>query len=240
MPKLALITGATRGIGSAISQSLHLSGYSVAANYWGDEDTAQRFHQETNIPIFEFDVSHFDQVQQGISAIQSTMGPIDILINNAGITRDSTLHKMTAMDWYEVIQTNLTGCFNTSRACIANMRSQKFGRIINISSINAQAGQYGQTNYSAAKSGLQGLTKSLALESARYNITVNTIAPGYIDTDMVRAIPEEILSNIINAIPVGRLGKPEDIVRAVEFLIAEEASFITGSTLSVNGGQQMY
>jgi acetoacetyl-CoA reductase len=240
MPRVAVVTGGTRGIGRAISVALKGAGYNVAANYGGNDRAAQLFNEETGIPVFKFDVSDFNACAAGVKKIEAELGPIDVLVNNAGITRDSTMHRMTDDQWNAVIQTNLTSCFNMSRAVIEGMRTRAFGRIVNIGSINGQAGQYGQVNYAAAKSGMHGFTKALAQEGAARGITVNAVAPGYVDTEMVRAVPAEVLEKIIARIPVGRLGKAEDIARAVLFLVADDADFITGSTLSVNGGQHMY
>ena len=240
MSRVAVVTGGTRGIGRAISIALRDSGCRVAANYGHDDATARQFEAETDIPIYKFDVSDFDACAQGVKAIEGALGPIDVLVNNAGITRDSTMHRMGFEQWNAVIQTNLTSCFNMSRAVIEGMRTRGFGRIVNIGSINGQAGQYGQVNYAAAKSGIHGFTKALAQEGAGRGITVNAVAPGYVDTEMVRAVPKDVLEKIIARIPVGRLGKAEDIARTVLFLVADDADFITGSTLSVNGGQHMY
>ena len=240
MARVALVTGGTRGIGEAVSLALQGAGYEVAANYGGNDEAARAFTERTGIPAFKFDVSDFDDVSRGVSEIESRLGPVDILVNNAGITRDGTMHKMSVEQWDAVINTNLRSCFNTARCVIDGMRERRFGRIVNIGSINGQAGQYGQVNYAAAKSGIHGFTKALAQEGAGRGITVNAVAPGYVDTDMVRAVPEEVLQKIIARIPVGRLGKPEDIARTVLFLVADEADFITGSTVSVNGGQHMY
>jgi acetoacetyl-CoA reductase len=240
MARVAVVTGGTRGIGRAISVALNNAGCRVAANYGGNDQAAQSFNAETGIPVFKFDVSDFNACTQGIKAIEGALGPVDILVNNAGITRDTTMHRMSHEQWNAVIQTNLTSCFNTARAVIDGMRSRGFGRIVNIGSINGQAGQYGQVNYAAAKSGIHGFTKALAQEGAARGITVNAVAPGYVDTEMVRAVPADVLEKIIARIPVGRLGKAEDIARTVLFLVADEADFITGSTLSVNGGQHMY
>lgn len=240
MARVAVVTGGTRGIGEAICMALKKAGYQVAANYGGNEAAARAFSEVTNIPTFKFDVSDFDACQNGVKEIEAKIGPVDVLVNNAGITRDTTMHKMTYEQWDAVIRTNLTSCFNMSRAVIDGMREREFGRIVNIGSINGRAGQYGQVNYAAAKSGIHGFTKALALEGASKGITVNAVAPGYVLTDMVRAVPDKVLEKIIARIPVGRLGDPEDIARAVMFLIADEAGFITGSTLDVNGGQQMY
>jgi acetoacetyl-CoA reductase len=240
MGRVALVTGGTRGIGEAICLALKGAGYDVVANYAGNDEAAQAFSARTGIGVKKFDVGDFAAVAAGIAEIEAEHGPIDVLVNNAGITRDGTLHKMTFEQWNQVIQTNLSSCFNTCRAVIDGMRSRGFGRIVNIGSINGQAGQYGQVNYAAAKSGIHGFTKALAQEGAAKGITVNAIAPGYVDTDMVRAVPPEVLAKIVAKIPVGRLGQPQDIARAVLFLVADEAGFITGSTLSVNGGQHMY
>jgi acetoacetyl-CoA reductase len=240
MGRVALVTGGTRGIGEAVSVALKAAGYTVAANYAGNDEKARAFTERTGIPAYRFDVSDFKAVEEGVVRIEADLGPVEILINNAGITRDTTMPKMTFEQWDQVIQTNLTSCFNTSHAVFPGMRERGFGRIVNIGSVNGQAGQYGQVNYAAAKSGIHGFTKALAKEGASKGITVNAVAPGYVATDMVRAVPEAVLEKIIKTIPVGRLGEPEDISRSVLFLIADEASFITGSTLSVNGGQHMY
>jgi acetoacetyl-CoA reductase len=240
MARVAVVTGGTRGIGEAISVGLKKAGYKVAANYGGNDEAAQAFAQKYGIPVYKFDVSDFKQCQEATKKIAAELGPIDIVINNAGITRDGTLHKMTPEMWGQVIATNLGSCFNMCRCVIDTMRERGFGRIVNIGSINGQAGQYGQVNYAAAKSGIHGFTKALAQEGAAKNITVNAIAPGYIDTDMVRAVPPQVLEKIIAKIPVGRLGRAEEIARGVLFLVADDAGFITGSTLSINGGQHMY
>jgi len=240
MARVAVVTGGTRGIGRAISVALKNAGYRVAANYGGNDQAARQFNEETGIPVFKFDVADFDACAEGVKSIGAQLGPIEVLVNNAGITRDGTMHRMSWEQWNAVIQTNLSSCFNMSRAVIEEMRTRGFGRIVNIGSINGQAGQFGQTNYSAAKSGMHGFTKALAQEGAARGITVNTIAPGYTETDMVRAVPASVLEQIIARIPVGRLGKPEEIARAVLFLVADEAGFITGTMLSVNGGQHMY
>ena len=240
MSKVALVTGGTRGIGEAICVALKDAGYTVVANYGGNDEAAKAFTERTGIPSFKFDVSNFEKTKEAIDQIATDYGPVDILINNAGITRDGTMHRMNFEQWDAVIQTNLASCFNTCRSVIDSMRTRGFGRIVNIGSVNGQAGQYGQVNYAAAKSGIHGFTKALALEGAGKGVTLNAIAPGYVDTDMVRAVPEEVLKKIIATIPVGRLGKPEDIARSVMFLIGDEAGFITGSTLSINGGQHMY
>ncbi len=240
MGRLALVTGGTRGIGAEISKELKAAGNTVVANYGGNDEAAKKFTAETGIETKKFDVGSFDAVKTAIEEITAAHGPIEIVVNNAGITRDATLHRMNHDNWQAVIDTNLGSCFNVCRNVIDSMREKKFGRIVNIGSINGQAGQIGQVNYAAAKSGIHGFTKALAQETARLGITVNAVAPGYVDTDMVRAVPPEILEKIIAKIPVQRLGKAEDIARTVLFLVADEASFITGSTVSVNGGQHMY
>ena len=240
MARVAVVTGGTRGIGEAISIMLDKAGCKVAATYLGNDAKAQEFSRRTGIKTFKFDVGDFAAVQTGIKEIESTLGPIDIVVNNAGITRDGTLQRMSWENWNEVINTNLGSCFNMCRCVIEGMRARNFGRIVNIGSINGQAGQYGQVNYAAAKSGIHGFTKALAQEGARNGITVNAIAPGYIDTDMVRAVPAPVLEKIVAKIPVGRLGKAEEIARGVLFLVSDDAGFITGSTLSINGGQHMY
>lgn len=238
--RIAVVTGGTRGIGEAISTGLRDAGYQVAATYAGNENAAERFTEQTGIKAYKFDVGDFAQCEAALTRITNELGPVDVLINNAGITRDDTMHRMSFDQWNEVIQTNLGSCFNMSRCVIEGMRKRGFGRIINIGSINGQGGQYGQVNYAAAKSGIHGFTKALAQEGAAKGVTVNAIAPGYIDTDMVRAVPERVLEKIIDGIPVKRLGKPEEIARAVNFLVSDDAGFITGSTLSINGGQHMY
>ena len=240
MARVAVVTGGTRGIGRAIAVALKNAGYRVAANYGSDDRNAGRFAAETGIPVFKFDVADFAACAAGIKTIETALGPVEVLVNNAGITRDATMHRMSFEQWNAVIQTNLTSCFNMSRAVIEGMRTRGFGRIVNIGSINGQAGQYGQVNYAAAKSGIHGFTKALAQEGASRGVTVNAVAPGYVDTEMVRAVPADVLEKIVARIPVGRLGKAEDIARTVLFLVADEADFITGSTLSVNGGQHMY
>ncbi|RMF11074.1 MAG: acetoacetyl-CoA reductase [Alphaproteobacteria bacterium] len=240
MKRVALVTGGTRGIGKAICVALKNQGYQVAANYGGNDDAARKFTEETGIPAYKWDVADFEACQTGVAKVVDEVGPVDVLINNAGITRDSTLTKMSFENWQKVIETNLTSCFNMVKAVFDGMKERKFGRIINIGSINGQAGQYGQVNYAAAKSGIHGFTKALAQEGARAGITVNAIAPGYINTDMVAAVPDNVLEKIVAKIPVGRLGEPEEIARGVVFLAADEAGFITGSTLSINGGQHMY
>ena len=240
MGRVAVVTGGTRGIGRAISVALKDAGYKVVANYFGNVEAARAFSEETGIPCMRWDVSNFAECETAVEKIEAEHGPVEVLVNNAGITRDATMHRMTYQMWEEVIQSNLTSCFNMARLCIEPMRARGFGRIVNIGSINGQAGQYGQVNYAAAKSGMHGFTKALAQEGAAKNITVNAIAPGYVDTDMVRAVPPSVLEKIIARIPVGRLGRADDIARAVLFLVADNADFITGSTLSVNGGQHMY
>ena len=240
MSRVAIVTGGTRGIGEAVSVGLRDAGYKVAAAYAGNDEAAKRFSGKHDIPAYKFDVSDYEQCAEGVEKIAADLGPVDILINNAGITRDGTLHRMSFDQWNSVIQTNLSSCFNRCHCVIEGMRERGFGRVVNIGSVNGQAGQYGQANYAAAKSGIHGFTKALALEGATKGITANAIAPGYIDTDMVRAVPEKVLEKIIATIPVGRLGHAEEIARAVLFLVADDAGFITGSTLSINGGQHMY
>ena len=240
MGRVAVVTGGTRGIGAAISTALHDAGYGVAATYAGNDERANEFSKATGIRTYKFDVSDFGQCGEGVAQIESDIGPVDVLVNNAGITRDGTMHRMDFAKWNDVIQTNLSSCFNMCRHVIEGMRERGFGRIVNIGSINGQAGQYGQVNYAAAKSGIHGFTKALALEGASRGITVNAIAPGYVDTDMVRAVPDAVLEKIIATIPAGRLGRAEDIARGVLFLVADDAEFITGSTVNINGGQHMY
>jgi acetoacetyl-CoA reductase len=238
MARVALVTGGTRGIGAAISKALKDAGYKVAATYAGNDAAAEKFKADTGIPVYKWDVASFDACAAGIKQVESALGPIDVLVNNAGITRDTAFHKMTLEQWNAVINTNLGSLFNVTRQVIEGMRARKFGRIVNISSINGQKGQFGQVNYSAAKAGDIGFTKALALENAKAGITVNVIAPGYINTEMVQAVPKDVLEkNVIPQIPVNRLGEPEEIARAVVFLAADDAGFITGSTLTVNGGQ---
>jgi len=241
MGRVAVVTGGTRGIGARVAVELKEAGHKVAATYAGNEERAREFSEKNGIPAYKFDIGSFEECQKGFAQIAEDLGgPVEILINNAGITRDGVLHNMTPEQWQDVIQTNLSGCFNACRAVIGGMRESGFGRIVNVGSVNGQAGQYGQVNYAAAKSGIHGFTKALAQEGARSHITVNAIAPGYVDTDMVRAVPEKVLEKIITRIPAGRLGRAHDIARGVMFLVAEDADFITGSTLSINGGQHMY
>ncbi len=240
MARVALVTGGTRGIGAAISLALRTQGRIVIANYAGNDRAAEAFQQEHGIRVAKFDVSKMDACVEGIARIVEDVGPIEILVNNAGITRDGTLGRMNRDMWDAVIDTNLGSCYNLCKLTFDGMRERKFGRVVNVGSINGQAGQYGQVNYAAAKSGIHGFTKALAQEGARYGITVNAIAPGYVDTEMVRAVPGEVLRKIVAKIPVGRLGHAEDIARGVAFLTADEADFVTGSTLSINGGQHMY
>ena len=238
--RIAVVSGGTRGIGAAISVALHNAGYKVAANYASRDDAAKSFSKETGIAVYKWDISDFEACQKGIEQVQKDFGGnVSVLVNNAGITRDTAMHKMTHENWETVIDTNLTSCFNMSRSVIESMRDKKFGRIVNISSMNGQLGQFGQTNYSAAKAGIFGFTKALARETASRGITVNAVSPGYIATEMVKAVREDIMQQIVAQIPVGRLGEPEEIARAVLFLVADEASFITGETISVNGGQYM-
>jgi acetoacetyl-CoA reductase len=238
--RVALVTGGTRGIGAAISIALKKAGYKVAANYAGNDAAAEAFKKDTGIETFKFNIADFAACQEGTKQVVAAMGaPVDVLVNNAGITRDSAMHKMDEQKWREVVITDLNSCFYMARAVIESMRERNFGRIINISSMNGQLGQFGQTNYAAAKAGIFGFTKALARESAAKGITVNAIAPGYIATEMVKSIKEEIMKKIVEGIPVGRLGEPEEVARAVVFLAADDAAFITGETLSVNGGQHM-
>jgi acetoacetyl-CoA reductase len=240
MARVALVTGGTRGIGEAISKALKDAGYQVAATYGGNDEAAAKFKDATGIAVYKWDVGDFDACQKGIAQVEADLGPVEVLVNNAGITRDGMFHKMSAENWGAVITTNLNSLFNMSRGVIEGMRARSYGRIVSISSVNGQKGQMGQTNYSAAKAGLIGFTKALAQENAFKGITVNAVAPGYIATEMVRAVPEEVLnSKIIPQIPVGRLGEAEEVARAVVFLAAENNGFITGSTLTINGGQYM-
>ena len=240
MSRVAVVTGGSRGIGAAISKALKAAGYKVAATYAGNDEAANAFKTATGIPVYKWDVSNTEACATGLKKVEADLGPIEILINNAGITRDSAFHRMTADQWHAVINTNLNSLFNMTRPVIEGMRARKFGRIINISSINGQKGQFGQTNYSAAKAGDLGFTKALAQESAKLGITVNAICPGYIATEMVMAVSQEVREkSIIPQIAVGRLGEPEEIARCVVFLASDDAGFITGSTLSANGGQYM-
>ncbi len=240
MARVAIVTGGTRGIGEAISLALHDAGMIVAANYAGNDERAKAFTGRTGIRSYKWDVADFDACHRGVEQIEAELGPVDVVINNAGITRDGTILKMTYQDWKDVMDTNLGGCFNMAKATFPGMRARGWGRIVNIGSINGQAGQYGQVNYAAAKSGIHGFTKALAQEGAKSGVTVNAIAPGYIDTDMVAAVPQDVLAKIVARIPVGRLGHAEEIARGVVFLCGEEAGFVTGSTMSINGGQHMY
>ncbi len=240
MARVAVVTGGTRGIGAAISKALKAAGYKVAASYAGNDEAANKFKAETGINVYKWDVSNYDACVAGLKQIETDVGPVDVLVNNAGITKDAPFHRMTPDQWYAVINTNLNSLFNMSRPVWEGMRSRKFGRIINISSINGQKGQFGQANYSASKAGDIGFTKALALEGARAGITVNAICPGYINTEMVQAVPKDVLEkNILPLIPIGRLGEAEEIARCVVFLASDDAGLITGSTLSANGGQVM-
>ena len=239
MARVAVVTGGTRGIGEAISVALRDMGFTVAANYGGSDDKARAFTEKTGIKSYKWNVADHEACLQGCAAVAAELGPIDVVVNNAGITRDGTLMKMSWDAWDEVIRVNLGGCFNMAKATFAGMKERGFGRFVQIGSINGQAGQYGQVNYSAAKSGIHGFTKALAQEGAKFGITANAIAPGYIDTDMVAAVPPDVLAKIVAKIPVGRLGQASEIARTVAFLVSEEAGFITGSTMSVNGGQHM-
>lgn len=240
MARVAIVTGGTRGIGRAVCETLKADGFTVVANYAGNEEKARAFTEETGIPAYKWDVGEHEETIAGCQRVEQEVGPIEVVVNNAGITRDGTLLKMSFEDWYDVMRVNLGGCFNMAKACFAGMKDRGWGRIVNIGSINGQAGQYGQVNYAAAKSGIHGFTKALAQEGARFGITVNAIAPGYIDTEMVAAVPDAVLEKIVARIPVGRLGQAEEIARAVAFLSSDDAGFITGSTMSVNGGQHMY
>ena len=239
MGKVALVTGGTRGIGAAVSRLLKQNGFAVAANYAGNTEAADAFEKETGIRTFRWSVAEYDRCAEGVAAVERELGPVEVLVNNAGITRDSMFHRMTPDSWRQVIETNLNGAFNMTHQVWAGMRERGFGRIINISSVNGQKGQMGQTNYSASKAGEIGLTKALAQEGATKGITVNAICPGYIATDMVMAVPEKVREAIIRQIPVGRLGEADEIARCVAFLASDDAGFITGSTLSPNGGQYM-
>lgn len=240
MARVAIVTGGTRGIGKAICIMLQEQGVMVAANYAGNSAAADAFTAETGVPAYRFDVGDHEATLAGCAQIAEDLGPVDIVVNNAGITRDGVLHKMSFEDWNEVMRINLGGCFNMAKATFPGMRDRGWGRIINIGSVNGQSGQYGQVNYAAAKSGIHGFTKALAQEGAKYGVTVNAIAPGYIDTDMVAAVPAPVLEKIVAKIPVGRLGHAEEIARGVAFFASEDANFVTGSTMSINGGQHMY
>jgi acetoacetyl-CoA reductase len=240
MARVAVVTGGTRGIGEAICRALQAAGYAVAANYAGNDEAAAKFKAETGVPVYKWDVASYDACAAGIKQVEAELGPVDILVNNAGIARDSMFHRMKPEQWAAVINTNLNSLFNMCRPVIEGMRARKFGRIINISSINGQKGQLGQTNYSASKAGELGFTKALALESAKSGITVNAICPGYIATEMVKAVPPEVMDrNILPQIPLGRLGEPEEVARCVLFLASDDAGLITGSTITANGGQLM-
>ena len=240
MARVAIVTGGTRGIGRAICERLRDSGFTVVANYAGNDDAARAFSDETGIATYKWDVGDHQSCLNGCARVADEVGPIDVVVNNAGITRDGTLHKMSYDDWHEVMRINLGGCFNMAKACFPGMRERGWGRIVNIGSINGQAGQYGQVNYAAAKSGIHGFTKALAQEGDKAGVTVTAIAPGYIDTDMVAAVPPPVLEKIVAKIPVGRLGQADEIARGVAFLCSEDAGFVTGSTMSINGGQHMY
>ena len=240
MARVAIVTGGTRGIGEAISIVLRDMGLDVAATYAGNDERAKAFTDRTRIGAYKWDVADFEACQKGVAQVEDDLGPVDVLVNNAGITRDATMKRMDHAKWQDVIDTNLGGCFNMAKAVFEGMTSRGYGRIVNIGSINGQAGQYGQVNYAAAKSGIHGFTKALAQEGARFGVTVNAVAPGYIDTDMVAAVPEDALAKIVARVPVGRLGRADEIARGVAFLCDENAGFVTGSTLSINGGQHMY
>ena len=240
MARVAIVTGGTRGIGEAVCRALRDQDFRVVANYGGNEEKARRFTEETGIPAYRWDVGDHEACLDGCARVEQEVGPIDVVVNNAGITRDGVLHKMSFDDWNEVMRINLGGCFNMAKATFSGMRERGWGRIVNIGSINGQAGQYGQVNYAAAKSGIHGFTKALAQEGAKYGVTVNAIAPGYIDTDMVAAVPAQVLEKIVAKIPVGRLGQAQEIARGVAFFASDDGGFVTGSTLSINGGQHMY
>src|SRR5271155_243850 len=240
MARVSVVTGGTRGIGEAISIALKNAGYKVAANYAGNDDRAKAFAERTGIKAYKWDVSRYEDCVAGVAKVAADLGPVEIVVNNAGITRDATMRKMNRAGWDEVLDTNLGGCFNMCKAVWDGMVERGFGRVVNIGSINGQAGQYGQVNYAAAKSGIHGFTKALAQEGAPKGVTVNAIAPGYIDTDMVAAVPANVLEKIVAKIPVGRLGKAHEIARGVLFLVSDNGGFVTGSTLSINGGQHMY
>jgi acetoacetyl-CoA reductase len=240
MSRIAIVTGGTRGIGEAISLRLQKIGMTVVANFGGNAERATAFTQATGIKAYQWDVGDHQACLDGCARVAAEVGPVDVLVNNAGITRDGTLLKMSYEMWDEVMRTNLGGCFNMAKAVFPGMRERKWGRIVNIGSINGQGGQYGQVNYAAAKSGIHGFTKALAQEGAKFGVTVNALAPGYIDTDMVAAVPPEVLEKIVAKVPVGRLGQADEIARGVAFLCSDDAGFVTGSTLSINGGQHMY
>ncbi|MGO9986145.1 MAG: acetoacetyl-CoA reductase [Rhodomicrobium sp.] len=239
MSRVAVVTGGTRGIGHAISVELKMRGFRVAANYGGNDEAARKFQAETGIPIFKWDVGDYDACAAGLKAVEAQAGPVSVIVNNAGITRDAMLHRMTPEQWRDVIRVDLDSMYNMIHPVINGMRDRNYGRIINISSVNGQKGQMGQSNYSAAKAGVVGFTKALALENAKKGITVNCIAPGYVDTEMVSAVPEKVLESIIAQIPVGRLGKAEEIAKCVAFLAGDDVGFMTGATLSINGGQYL-
>jgi acetoacetyl-CoA reductase len=240
MSRVAIVTGGTRGIGEAISVALKNAGYTVAANYAANDERAKAFNRKTGIAVYKWDVADLEQRVAGTAKVAADLGPVDVLVNNAGVTRDGTMRHMERSGWEQVLNINLGGCFNMSKAVWESMLARGFGRIVNIGSINGQAGQYGQVNYAAAKSGIHGFTKALAQEGASKGITVNAIAPGYIDTDMVAAVPAHVLEKIVERIPVGRLGRAEEIARGVLFLVSDDGGFVTGSTMSINGGQHMY
>jgi acetoacetyl-CoA reductase len=240
MARVAIVTGGTRGIGEAISKALQAQGLTVVANYGGNDVKAREFSEMTGIPSYKWDVGDHQACIDGCAKVEAEFGSVDVIVNNAGVTRDGTLHRMSFEDWNEVMRINLGGCFNMAKATFPGMRERGWGRIINIGSVNGQAGQYGQVNYAAAKSGIHGFTKALAQEGAKFGVTVNAIAPGYIDTDMVAAVPAPVLEKIVAKIPVGRLGQAGEIARGVVFLTSDNAAFITGSTMSINGGQHMY
>jgi acetoacetyl-CoA reductase len=240
MARVAIVTGGTRGIGRAISAELQRQGRQVVANYSGNDEAAKAFAADSGIPAYKWDVADHDACQAGVAKVEADIGPVEVLVNNAGITRDATLLNMSYEMWTEVLRVNLGGCFNMAKAVFGGMRQRRWGRIVNIGSINGQGGQYGQVNYAAAKSGIHGFTKALAQEGARFGITVNALAPGYIDTEMVAAVPRDVLDKIVARVPIGRLGHAEEIARGVAFLCAEDAGYVTGSTLSINGGQHMY